>query len=224
MNKINYKESIDLNSKIDELLLINIDENLLTNSDDNFVNIEGEIKISGEVKTNNEQKSFTHSINVNISLSKEQLSREDINISIDDFNYTINNNLIEIDLYLKIDGLKEIDACFPSQEDKENVEIELDDDNVFDNKIDMEEQIEVKENIEKENDDINQESNFSLLNQIFRSRALKKERVYLIHVVKNETSYNEISQLYGIDENLIRSVNNDKPIENGKLIFIPSSK
>jgi hypothetical protein len=155
MNKINYKESIDLNSKIDELLLINIDENLLTNSDDNFVNIEGEIKISGEVKTNDEQKSFTHSINVNISLSKEQLSREDINISIDDFNYTINNNLIEIDLYLKIDGLKEIDACFPSQEDKENVEIELDDDNVFDNKIDMEEFREVSDEKAKKFADTN---------------------------------------------------------------------
>jgi len=234
MNKINYKESIDLNKKIDELLLINIDDNLTTNSDDDFVNIMGEIKISGEVKIEDKQEAFTHSINVNISLSKEQLSREDINITIDDFTYTINDNLIDIDLYLKINGLKEMDACFPPQEDREVMEVEeldqlldttdtIDEESVDSTEIETQEIEETQEEIEDIPQEIREE-NFSLLKQVFKTRSLKKERIYLIHVVKNETSYKQISELYGIDENLIKLINNNKEVESGKLIFIPNSK
>ena len=39
MNKINYKESIDLINEIKELLIINIDENFTTIDEVDFINI-----------------------------------------------------------------------------------------------------------------------------------------------------------------------------------------
>ena len=214
MNKINYKESIDLINEIKELLIINIDENFTTIDEDDFINIKGEIRISGEVKLEEEKKSFLHPVNVDISLSKQQLTNDNVKISIDDFTYNINNNIINIDLFLKIEGLKEMEESFPAKDDRETIQIEevIDDENLNNDSTSI-------------NDifDDSSESNHSdsLLSQIFKNRSVKKESISLIHVVKNETTYEEIASLYNLNPQIIENANKGKEIKNGKLIFIP---
>lgn len=220
MNRINYKESIDLKENIKELLLINIDDNISQTSDNDFLNITGEIKISGEVNTLNSPKNFSHTISVDISLSKEQLASEEVTISVDDFTYNINENFIDIDLYLKINGLKEIETSFSPQEDTETVQVrEIEETTECDETLNEEE-----ENLDIFEIESTNPYKYSLLEQVFKHRSIKKEKVYLIHVVKNETSYEEIASLYGIDETILKEMNNNKEIVNGKLIFIPTCK
>lgn len=230
MQKINYKENILLDSQIEELLMINIDERLNQGTDNDCIKINGEIKISGEVKTKDGNKSFNHPISVDILLSKDQLDNDKISINIDDFNYKINNQTIEIDLFMKIYGLKEIQAYFPAQEDKENIEIE---ENTTIDIIEEEtresiiEESPTNEESEKityeENNEKMNKQNYSLLSQVFKNKNIKKESTYLLHVVKNETSYQEIASLYNIEINKLRSANNDEEIYKDKLIFIPKS-
>lgn len=123
MQKINYKEKILLDEKIDELVLINIDDRLIQTQESDCLKISGEIKISGEVKTENRSKNFSHPIDIDIILSKDQLIDEKVELSIDDFDYVLIDNCIEINLILKIVGLKEVDAYFPTTNDQENIQV-----------------------------------------------------------------------------------------------------
>lgn len=236
MQKINYKEKILFKENISELLLINIDEKLSKIEESDFFRINGEIQISGEVKSEEKNINFNHPIEVDIMLSKEQAISEEINISLDDFNYLIRDNSIDINLIMKIDGLKEIEAYFPAQEDKEDAQIEKVNEQriveIQENEEIVEEKESYQETIEEivENEPLYQESiqetidkerNTSLLNQIFRNKTFKKDTSHLFHVVKTETNYQEIASLYGIDIDKLKKINNDEEIYIGKLILIP---
>ena len=220
MQKINYKESIFLEDDILELLMINIDERLEQSNESDCIKMCGEIRVSGEVKTSNGNQSFAHPINVDILLSKEQLELDEVSLNVDDFNYQINKQTINIDLFMKINGLKEIEAYFPSQEDKEDVQIE-------ELPIERDEYPIQEEIIEVHQEDdtieLTETKHYSLLSQIFKRKTLKTEPTYLLHVVKNETSYEEIASIYGIDINKIKSANKDEQIYKDKLVFIPKS-
>lgn len=266
MQKINYREKILIDDKINELLLINIDDKLEQTRESDCIKISGEIKVSGEVNTDNGKKLFNHPIEVDILLSSDQIVDEKITVSIEDFNYSIEDNAILIDLIMKIDGLKEIEPYFPAQEDQTIMEIENHEEveriyEVEDNQspcqenindtIINEEQPEIEEEteqcldnrndekieqtldtleevqiIDKDDEDIkeNLETNkekFSLLNQVFKNRQIKKETCYLFHVVKEEKTYQDIANLYNINIDEIKKINNDEEIYKGKLVLIP---
>ena len=213
MNKITYKESIKLLSKIKEIEMINIDDNINMVDEDSFINFKGDIIISGIAILNDKNETFSYPINLDISLSKEQID-SDPNISIGDFSYTINENAIEITLDLKIDGLKEFETEFHTEENNEIIPQEIGS---------HEEIIENKEpdSYKKEPEILNEKQ--SLLSSIFK-RKIKKDSIYLIHVVKEETSYEDIANLYNVDLDLLKRRNPNKEIEKGTLIFIPNNK
>ena len=232
MQKINYKEKILLEDEINELIMINIDDKLSQTKESDCIKIAGEIKVSGEVKTNSGNKNFIHPIGVDIMLSKEQLANDEVNVHIDDFNYQIDNKAINIDLIMKIDGLKEIEAYFPAQENQENIEVNSEENREEIIQENQNEIVEANDPIESiEVEEITQEiskeevrnEKYSLLSQIFKNRSLKKESAYLLHVVKEESTYEQIASLYNIEVNKIKSANNDEEIYKGKLIFIPKS-
>lgn len=207
MNKINYKESINIGSDIQELILINLDENISSQNEEDFINFNGEIRISGEVKTSNENIPFSHPLTIDISLSKQQLINDSPSISVDDFIYQINQDNIDIELSLKIDGLKEMETEFPSQEDEDI--------------IPLQEIIEPQETMIEE--EIIEKKESSLLDKIFK-RYTKTEKAYLIHVVKDETSYEDIATLYDTTQEILKTANTNKDIKPGALIFIPNNK
>ena len=231
MQKINYKEKILLEHSINELLLINIDDKLHQTKECDYLKVNGEIKISGEVNTNEGRKNFNHPIIVDILLSNEQLTDEQVKVSIDDFNYSIEDKTININLIMKIDGLKEMDAYFPAQEDQIDFQVE-DNENIID--IENEERIDVIESTIDETDsiineeviyedNIIKEEHYSLLNQVFRNKSVKKEMSYFFHVVKNESTYEDIANQYNLDLELLKSSNNNDDIYIGKLIYIPKN-
>jgi LysM repeat protein len=221
MQKINYKEKISLEENINELLLINIDDKLNQTSDGDCLKISGEIKISGEVNTNSGKKDFNHPVSVDILLSKEQIVDTNINVIIDDFNYEIFENHIVIDLVMKIEGLKEIEAYFPPQEAQEDFQIEesIEQEEALFNEpiIDIQEEILINDlpTIKNKN---------SLLHQIFRNKSFKREVSHLFHVVKKDSTYQDIANEYNVDLDLLRKVNKDEEIYIGKLIFIPKNQ
>ena len=142
------------------------------------------------------------SVKASVLLIGNALVSDSVSLSIDDFNYLINDNKIELNLFLKINGLKEIEAYFPAQEDSEDVPL-----------VPNEEIIEKPVN----NEPIKQ----SLLSRVFKREKIKKTSCYLLHVVKKETSYKEIADNYGLDEAYLKEYNNDASLYEGKLVFIP---
>ena len=130
---------------------------------------------------------------------------------------------------MKLEGLKEIEAYFPAQENQEDIQIENIEENIFineeDDNLDRIEEETIIENEDNETilEKTNKETNTtSLLNSIFKNHSLKKETCFLIHVIKDETSYKQIADLYKIDENKIKSINKNEQLYKGKLIFIPN--
>ena len=226
MQRINYKEVITLENKINELLLINIDEKLIHTKQSDTIKVGGQININGEVSTDKGKECFLHNIDVDILLSKDQLINEEVNITVDDFEYILKNNTIHIDLIIKIDGLKEIEPYFPSQEDQEDIQVEevfvFDEDR---NESIREELIdtpnEINSSIIEDSPIYEQKAPYSLLKQIFKHKVHKSDSSYLFHVVKNEKSYKEIADAYALDEEFLKHTNNDEDLLPGKLIFIP---
>ena len=207
MNKINYKEKIELKETIEELLMINIDENINKVDEENFISFIGNIEVSGEAKTISKNTNFNHQIDLDISLSKEKLLANNPSISVEDFSYSIDDNFINLDITLKIEGLKEIENEVIPQEDEEIIQPPL---------MEM-----VKEELLINDVQIDMPS--SLLTKIFK-RGIKTEKAYLLHVVKEETTYEEIASLYNIETDTLKKSNVGKEIKQGNLIFIPNKK
>ncbi len=241
MQRINYKETIELNNTINELLVINIDDKINQTKEKDCIKISGEIQISGEVSSDNGNETFYHPLMLDIILSEEQLITDKITIVVEDFNYMIQNNTIAIDLIIKIEGLKEIEPYFPPQEDQKVIqieskqtydeepvqEVEISNDIIEFDAIDTVEEKVANQDYEETrvlDKDINSNSEqHSLLNQIFKNRVIKKETSYIYHVVRKETTYAQIAQQYNVKEELIKQANKDEEIYEGKLIFIPKS-
>ena len=235
MQKINYNEKIVLKENIKELRLINIDEKLSKTDDKDSIKFIGEIAISGQANCENGLLDFNHPVGVDISLDKSQIETTDINVSLDDFNYAIIDNYIDIQLIMKIDGLKEIEAYFPSQENKEDIEIDkerliteetptinIENENIETDIPNIENDPQIEELIIETNEISNEDnSSKSLLKQIFRNKDIKKEPSYLFHSIKKETTYQEIASIYGVDIAKLKKINNDEEIYIGKLILIP---
>ena len=122
MQYINLNKSIELENKIQDLLLISIDEKLDTIDDKEGVRITGKIAIGGNAKTLEGDKVFSDAIDLDIFLSYEEIEeRNALKVAVSDFNYKIENNKLDLDITLSIDGLKEIIQTFPSKEDNELV-------------------------------------------------------------------------------------------------------
>jgi len=120
MQNINLSKKIELENKILDLLLISIDDQIETIDDKDSTRLEGKVVISGKAKTLEGEKDFFESIDIDIFLANEEIeSRNDLNISVNDFNYKVENNSILLDILLKVDGLKEIQTTFLAEENDE---------------------------------------------------------------------------------------------------------
>ena len=244
MQKITYKETIILEEEIKDLIMINIDDKLNQCKESDCIKVFGEIKISGEANCLEGSKNFNHPLIVELLVSNDQLISNELVLSIDDFSYNIEKNKINIDLIMKVDGLKEIEAYFPAQENNEVIQVEnrneetnLETLESLKEAIDAEtnEESIILENVEtelkesfyndiddsKENDEQEIVESTSFYNRIFKRKTIKKEPSFLYHVVKKESSYEEIAALYGVKEELLKLVNNYDELHKNKLILIP---
>jgi len=271
MQYINLNKTLQLDAKILDLLLISIDDHVDTIDNNEGVRISGKISIGGSAKTLEGNKEFSDNIDLDIFLTYEEIvERNTLNISVNDFNYKIEDNKLYLDISLKIDGLKEIETTFLTEEDNQIItEEEIDDEEkkvyideeiivgdarseeIID-KIERSEKEDIVNEIERDERLINEEPveeiilenklieevneecygkeivvekeeivKKSLIKSVFSNKRIKEEISWRLHCVKNETSYEQIANKYGINLNKLISINKNEKLSEGKLIFLP---
>lgn len=120
MQEITLTKIIEMESKISSLLLISIDDCIDTINDSDGVRLEGKINVSGKAKTEVGDKDFFDYIELDIFLAYEEIiDRNALNVTVDDFNYKIDENKLNVNVILKLEGIKEIETTFLTQENNE---------------------------------------------------------------------------------------------------------
>lgn len=120
MQEITLTKIIEMESKISNLLLISIDDCIDTINDGDGVRLEGKINVSGKAKTESGDKEFSDYIDLDIFLSYEEIiDRNVLNVKVDDFNYKVEENKLNVNVILKLEGIKEIETTFLAKEDNE---------------------------------------------------------------------------------------------------------
>jgi len=151
MQYINLNKIIDLESEIKDLLLISIDDQIEIINDKEEIKLTGKILIGGKIKVEEGEKEFKDEISLDIYLTYDEvIDRNSLNVSVNDFNYKIFNSKLILDLSLKIEGLKEIETSFLSQEDNGFIQEEVIDEKEKEREIILDEEEEEQENTEKE--------------------------------------------------------------------------
>ena len=122
MQYINLNKCLEMENKILDLLLISIDDQIDTIEDRDGAKISGKISIGGKAKTLEGDKEFNDSIDIDIFLTYDEIvDRNSLNISINDFNYKLEDSKLLLDISLKIEGLKEIETTFLAEENLESI-------------------------------------------------------------------------------------------------------
>ena len=219
MQNININKILNFENEIDDLLLISIDDQIETIFDKEGVKITGKILIGGKAKEKEEEKEFNDAVDIDIFLTHEEIfDQNKLNVSVNDFTYNIENNKLILNITLKIEGLKEIETTFLTEENNETIEQEDIEQDVIEEYIDI---------IEEENREVKEEVIDSepikkgLLRTVFSSKKIKEEVSWKLHCVKEEKTYEEIAAKYNINIDKLKKINKGENLESGKLIFIP---
>lgn len=236
MQCFNLNKEIDLNNKIEDLLLISIDDKLETIEDKEGIKVIGEILISGNARTSKGVKTFSDKLDLDLFLTYDEIEEKNaVGVSVNDFNYVLTDSVLNLNIVLKVDGLKEIENTFLSEEDIEIFEEEIGRENIDeeeDARVYQSKEIILKEQIkEKIEEKVKEETVYtvkdietprtSLLKAIFANKRIKEEVSWKLHCVKNETSYEEIAKKYNVNLNKLISINKNEKVSEGKLIFLP---
>jgi LysM repeat protein len=215
MQYINLNKTLEMENKILDLLLISIDDQIETTDDKEGVKIIGNISISGKTKTQDGEREFNDSINLDVFLTQEEIAdRSSLNIMVSDFNYDIEDNKLLLNISLKIEGLKEIETTFLAEENIESIqEKELED-----NKIDAQEMEVEIENDKKVYIDIDIDVNERYENEKNNENVNSKE-IFEDDDCKVETNEEYIEEI-GKDDlsggGIIFSENNENDVESPK--------
>lgn len=122
MQYINLNKVVEMESDILDLLLISIDDQIKCIDENDGIKVIGDIAISGKVKLKDEEKNFSDNIELNIFLTMDEIvERNSLNVSVNDFSYSVENNKLYLNISLKIEGLKEIETSFLAKEDIEDI-------------------------------------------------------------------------------------------------------
>ena len=215
MQQINLTKTINFEGDIKDLLLISIDDQIDKISDKDGVKVIGKILVGGKVMLEDEQE-FDDEVNIDMFLVNEEiLDVESLNVTVNDFNYKIDQSRLILDISLKLEGLKEIETSFLAIEDTQDVQEEIEERNY----IDLNEEIMMKDIVEEEVQ--KEEPKKSLLKSVFSSKKVKEEVSWVLHCVKGDDTYEKISEKYKVNLNKLKSINNNEVLKEGKLIFLP---
>lgn len=229
MQKIVLKKEVKAKYPIEGLSLVNLEDEIEYKNTSEGVYASGVIKISGEYYKGVRSSKFFDEIDVEIFAPFDDLeSRNDLNLSILDFDYHINEDLILFSVIIDVKGLKEIKHSFPSTDFEEEKEV------VIEEKIEekIEEQI-----IEREGNDnasfvFEEKKPELILNSInkeeiktpIETKTSSKEQskiCWSFYVVMKDDTYESISNELKLDYNLLKTLNKNKTLTEGSLIVLP---
>ena len=198
---IPFSKEIEFNTNIYEINSISLEHNLKIK--DNKVT--GEFIISGDYKEDEFRlnvEPFIYNIPFNIDLDDKYILDE-VKIEIDDFNYEVKNNKLEINISVSIDNIEVIELLDePIVEDNDNREEveQIEDVEVIDNKC--------------------------TLNTIFDSFE-DKDDVYVtynVHIYRENDTIDSIINLYKTTKEKLEEYNDLSNITLGSKIIIPSNE
>ena len=198
---IPFSKEIEFNTNIYEINSISLEHNLKIK--DNKVT--GEFIISGDYKEDEFRlnvEPFIYNIPFNIDLDDKYILDE-VKIEIDDFNYEVKNNKLEISISVSIDNIEVIELLDePVVEDNDNREEveQIEDVKVIDNKC--------------------------TLNTIFDSFE-DKDDVYVtynVHIYRENDTIDNIINLYKTTKEKLEEYNDLSNITLGSKIIIPSNE
>ena len=198
---IPFSKEIEFNTNIYEINSISLEHNLKIK--DNKVT--GEFIISDDYKEDEFRlnvEPFIYNIPFNIDLDDKYILDE-VKIEIDDFNYEVKNNKLEISISVSIDNIEVIELLDePVVEDNDNREEveQIEDVKVIDNKC--------------------------TLNTIFDSFE-DKDDVYVtynVHIYRENDTIDNIINLYKTTKEKLEEYNDLSNITLGSKIIIPSNE
>ena len=200
---IPFNKEITLKKKLKELISISLDNDLTLKGEDL---ITGNFYLSGSYKTNDSEENYSYKIPCEIAIS-DDYDAYNATIDIEDFNYTANQDNLNISISLAIEGL----------EKKEIIKEELAEEQTEERCIDQEEFEEIK---------------LKNINEIKITKEEKTEitplenketnyYTYNVYIVKEEDTINTILDKYKITKEELEEYNELDNIKTGNKIIIP---
>ena len=216
MQNINLTKSIKFDDKVDELLVISIDDEIEKINDKDGYRLEGNVIVAGNVKILENEVQFNEKIAIDVFLGLNEINNiDELKIIVKDFTYDIKECDLCINISLDILGLRDINESFLPEEDDEDIEEIID----YTERLELPD---IKEEKIIENIHVyeNKKSN-NLLDSVFSKRKFLSEVSWRLHCVRGETTYEEIANIYKVDVEKMKKLNNNEDIMDGKLVFLP---
>lgn len=197
-NIILLEKSIFLDN-IKDLINISVDEQVSYLRKCEGVTCNGEIIINGVYEnTNGIEKLFNEHINIDNTIPYENISSlEDFSVVVDDFEYSLTDEKLNMFIKLKINSFKDIEVSFPA-EDEEQVVIE--------------DKVEEREVVVEETK--------PFLSLLLDDKKYTKSSTFFVY--KKDTNLEQICQKYNISMEILKKHNKEN-LQEGDLINIPLS-
>lgn len=217
---IPIKKDIIFKTKIGELNNISLDHDYKINEE----NVVGTVSISGTYKMTEAsvvEEEFYYTIPFEVAISS-RIDKDTIKIEIDDFKYTIDKDILKVNIELEL-------TCDEREEEIVEEDYDLDNyiDNYFDDKpIDLnieEHNEEIKDNninteINLEKNDIDLNENINNITNIINNE--NKYYTYKVYIVREGDTLETICSKYNVTPDDLKEYNNINEINVGDKIII----
>ncbi len=224
MQRIVLKKEIKTKYPIEGISLVNLEDEIEYKSSNDGMYATGVIKISGEYYKGVRNTRFIDEIDVDIFAPFEDLlSRSELRVSIIDFDYKIQDDLISFAVMVDIEGLKEVKKSFPTsdiEEEKEEI-IETLDSNINE-EVNLVEDRAGNDNSDFVSEEIKEE--VEVIEKVENKKSSNKDETkvcWSFYVVMNNDTYESIANDLNIDLNKLKNLNKNKKLSEGMLIYLP---
>ena len=244
--KFFLEKRIVLENVINEINLINIDDKITYLKRNDGILAKGYLDLTCQYSSIGVLKIFNDKVEINKLILYENIDSNEINISMEDFDYFIKDNVIIFSFKMNIEGYKEVEKTFQSDIEEKmeivsNLDVNYDDIKsiinndediiLIENNIDNNELDNKCLDINNEGDSIDFNINGNLsennkkesfFNSIFKKE--KKVKLYKYRVILENDSYEEIAKEYNINLYKLKEINNNINLKLGNIIKIPCKK
>lgn len=229
MERLLFQKTIDLNHQLQELLSVSVKENLNYRLDDEGKRAVGTLNIEGDYLFNKQRRHFEDLIEIDILAPFNRLEEtEDFYVEILDYDYHITSGNLSLDIHVNAYGVtkkedrhifideeqaryEEIKELMPKQELIEAIEQVL-----------IEDLVEDKEEVNVLEVEGNQSDEFVIVDNYIDDDIFDDDATsyvsYPFYIVKENDTYASIAEQYDIDENMLRSVNQDKDLNKSCIV------
>ncbi len=199
MKNIILLEKSILLDNIKDLINISVDENVSYLRKCEGVTCNGEIIINGVYENlNGIEKNFNERIIIDNTIPYENiLSLDEFNIMVDDFEYSLTDEKLNMFIKLKINSFKDLEVSFPTEDEEVVLDV-----------VEKDERVEVEKETKP------------FLSLLLDNKKYEKSSTFFVY--KKDTSLEQICEKYKIDMETLKK-HNKEVLKEGDLINIPLS-